>query len=309
MKQLCAAIAITVFSATPALSQTKVGGLCFAFLKTGDIFISCGEETFKATDRRAIESFAISDKTPALAYVVSRKTHVDQLVTTTSSTLTLVDLSSGKIIEEDGPDSVVSTCGGIFSTTDSSRQRSSSHDFAHNTDLNVGPYIWFRCSDNRATIVGTIQVKGADLLEGVPPRRKVTDAKSFGVRLFNISSDGTSVVFARNGSSLCVATHLVPVVCTEASGSWPDGPSVNNSGEVLVTISTDAECFYRSQSDFSPSRAGGLKSEGRDACLGIGYWAPGTKTILLLEAIGRNPQWIDAASAKLLRGLAGQIRK
>jgi hypothetical protein len=141
---------------------------------------------------------------------------------------------------------------------------------------------------------------GGDLYLGFPPKMKVAGAGEDKYFNFNISPDGSKIAyFSDPYLPLCVFSAPGPARCAEDRAASADLPSVDNAGEVLVTASTDDGCHYRTPWYFSRTPLPGRTSG--DACAAIGYWKPGMKSIEIIESLGRNPQWISPATAKLLR--------
>jgi hypothetical protein len=112
------------------------------------------------------------------------------------------------------------------------------------------------------------------------------------------------VVYTSGNRPLCVFASLGPAACLDQKDTLL--PSVNNSGEVLAGVPTAQECFYKAPYNFSPRPFAGASDEKRDACLAIGYWRPGLGSMVLLEPIGRDPQWISQATAELVRTWAAR---
>jgi hypothetical protein len=142
---------------------------------------------------------------------------------------------------------------------------------------------------------GEVSRKG-DLYEGVPPTRKIASNGDFN-REYNISPDGSKIAYFTDVRPLCVLTRAGPARCVDHA-TVTDIVSVNDSGEVLVAAGTGQRCVYSAFYDFSPAPAG---QHGDEECLGIGYWKPGLKSVVILQPIGRNPQWLSPATAALMR--------
>jgi hypothetical protein len=139
------------------------------------------------------------------------------------------------------------------------------------------------------------------LYEGNPPRTEIAAAERFDVYRFNVSPDGSRTVYYTDLRPLCVWPSSGPAQCVADHGTLADMPSVSDAGKVLVATGTGQECFYKSQYDFFPRRFRGATDDSRDECMGIGYWKPGLKSLDIIEPLGRSPQWINPATAALLR--------
>ena len=269
---------------------------CLAFLLKGDVTVTCESQKAQITRHGDLEGFAINDERAELAYTTSRIVKRVGAVTTSADTTTVVELKSGTSKAVDGISGIVSTCGGLFSAN-TRGAIPSVRDPATGEELSFQPFLWFRCSADRKTVVGTAKNPGGELYEGVPPRTKIADVGSFDAYSFNISNNGSKVAY--HDGRLCVFSSPGPPQCVEPQGSaLSDTPSVNDLGEVLVATGTGEECFYKSTYNFSSQRAPGAKA---DECVGIGYWKPSLQSIQIIEPLGRSPQWINPATAELLR--------
>ena len=210
-------------------------------------------------------------------------------------TTTVIALKSGASEAAEDVGGIVSTCGGIFSAN-TRGAHPNVRDPSTGEELGFQPYLWFRCSADRKTVVGTAKNPGGELYEGTPPKTKIAGAGSFNAYSFNISPDGSRVAY-HNGR-LCIFSSPGPAQCIEPQGSLSDTPSVSDSGGVLVTTGTGEECFYNSTYNFSPQPSPGAKA---DECVGVGYWKAGLQSIQVIEPLGRDPQWISPTTAELLR--------
>ena len=279
---------------------------CFAFLTRGNVTIDCEGQTTQITRRGDIEQFAVSDEKITLGFVTSKIVKKTATEADTVYTTTLADLGSGRLTEITGQNALVSTCGGIFWLYDASRQRLGRFDLTSGAEVMMPPNSWFRCSDDRNVVVGTSSKSGTDLLETAPTNAKIAREGSFNFYQFNVSAKGRNIVYTAAGRPLCVFEFPGPSKCTDLENGTPDVPSVNEAGEVLVSVQTDEECFYKSPSDFTATRIPGA---GRDACLGIGYWKPTMRSVTVIEPLGRNPQWISPATAALLRNWSARVSR
>jgi hypothetical protein len=270
---------------------------CFAFLLKGDVDITCEGAKTQITHHGDIDEFAVSNEHSSLGFVTSRTTKPVGGVSDAVYTTSMIELRSGKITQIAGENALVSTCGSIFWPWDRARDHFGNRDLITGEEITMPPYAWFRCSSDRKTVVGAVKNTGTDLMQGTADPVKVAEAGAFNFYQFNLSPDGSKVVYTSGGHPLCVAASPGVPSCV-AQKNVPNVPSVNDAGEVLVAAGTGEECFYKSASSFSTVRAGGAKS---DECLGIGYWKSGLKAVEIIEPLGRNPQWISPTTAKLMR--------
>lgn len=299
-------IALTLFvmwalSNCRAQSQT----LCFAFLVKGDVAATCGGQTTQITQLGDLEGFAVTDRQPSLAYTTSRIVKRSGPTEIGISTTTVVSLDASTVKTFEGVSGVVSSCGGLFPLA-SRRANPSASDLVSGAELAFPPYVRFRCSADRRTVVGTIKSDGSDLYMGLPPEAKIAPAGNFNSSRFTLSPDGSKVAYYSDLGTLCVFSAPGGTQCVEKQGTETDSPSVNNFGEVLIAKGTGQECFYNGSYNFSPKRFPGATDESRDECLGVGYWKPGLASIQLIDPLGRGPQWISPATAELLRKWSAQ---
>lgn len=295
---LSAFLLLIAFTGRSCLAQAQ--NPCFAFLR-GDVTVTCGGQRTQITRLGDLQGFAVSDERATFAYTTSRIVRRTGAVTTSADTTTVIELKSGTSRTAEGIAGTLSTCGGIFSAN-ARGPHPSVRDPMTGEVLDFQPYLWFRCSTDRNTVVGTVENSGGELLEGIPPKTKIASAGSFDAYSFNISPGGSKIAY-HNGR-LCIFSSPGPPKCIEPQGSSiSDTPTVNDSGEALVTTGTGKECFYKDTYNFSPQRSPGAKA---DECVGIGYWKPGLQSIQVIEPLGRSPQWISPATAALLRKWAAQ---
>jgi len=286
-----------VSMASTCLAQPKEP--CFAFLLKGDVTAICEGKTTQITHRGDIENFAVSDASSALAYITSRITKNDGISAVAEYTATVVNLEAEDTKRVEDVEGVVSTCGGIL--PNHVGPRTSTRDLVTGEDLKMGPYVRFRCSADRRVVAG-VTSDGAkksdrsDLYEGVPPSTRIAAAEDVYIHYFNVSPDGSKVAWFNDERPLCVLSAPGQVQCVNHSAT-SDPVSINNSGEVLAATGTRQGCFYKTPYNFSPPRRG---ERANDECSGIGYWKAGLKSIVIIQSIGRNPQWISPQSAKLL---------
>jgi hypothetical protein len=299
---------IVLLSAVFCLARGCFGqapNTCFAFLLNGDVAVNCGGQMKQVTHRGDLEGFAVSDEHGSLAYTTSRT--VARTVSTESvvSTTVLIDLKTGGSRRVEGVSDIVSSCGGLF-PLDTLRTGAVAHDLITGEELVFQPYVRFRCSYDKRTVVGVSKALGGDLYGGLPPITRIASAGSFNVRGFAVSSDGSKIVYRSDRGSICLFSAPGVAQCAEKQGTIADSPSVNDSGEVLIAAGTGRECFYSSPYSFSPAQFPGAKDENRDECLGIAYWRQGVKSLQIIEPVGRHPQWVSPETADSLRKL-GQM--
>ncbi len=279
---------------------------CFAFLLRGDVSVSCGGSVTQVTRLGDVDQFAVTDEHSALGYVTSAVKKRTGVSAVSISTTTLVGLRSGMTQRLVGDNFLVSTCGGLFWGYDAQRKHSDTRELIMGEKMAMPPYTWFRCSSDRKVVVGTSGEPGSDLYEGIPPRTKIASAGSFSHGTFSVSPNGSQVAYFADGSPLCVVAPPAAPQCAAQSAVLPNAPSVDDSGQALLTTSTSQECFYKTSSNFSPQRPASANGEETDVCLAVGYWRPGLKSVEIIAPLGRSPQWIKPATAELLRSWAAR---
>jgi hypothetical protein len=270
------------------------------------VFVTCEGSTTQITHREDLESFAVSDEQAVLVYTTSGAIKGTTAVTWTQSIADLVDLKSGSTRTMRSPGWVVATCGGVLPLRAPRWVGKSARDLLSGDELSFAPYLRFRCSTDRAAVVGADKDQGGDLFLGLSRERRLAEAQTrYTLYFFDMSPNGSKVAYyGLPNDSVCLYSAGEPTECV-GNNNRPAGlPSVNNSGEVLVAVGTGQGCHYRGSFYFSPDLLPGATSN--DECLGIGYWQPGLETIELIEPLGRDPQWISPATAKLLRDWAAR---
>lgn len=286
-----------VISAVPLFGQPQRP--CFAFLVKGDVRLTCEGKTTRITHRGDVEAFAASNEQASLTYTTSRQLRRSPTAASVLPITTLVNLRTNQMRVLEGVGGVVSTCGGLF-PLNAGKVQLPGHDLVTGREVGPSPYGRFRCSSDEKTVVGSEKDHKGDLYLGNPPRTEIARATDFSDRGFEISPDGGKVAYRDNRGRLCLFSSPGPSQCIEKQGTLADSPSVNNLGEVLVAIGTGQECFYDGSYNFTPDRFPGASDESRDECLGIGYWRSDLKSVRIVEPLGRNPQWISSATARLL---------
>jgi hypothetical protein len=272
--------------AAAALAQPK--DPCFAFLLKGDITAVCEGKTTQITHRGDVQNFAVSDDIATMAYISGG-----------AGVATVVNLKTATTKKVPGADEVVATCGGILPIPVGAS--ATIHDVVTGAELTYPPYLRFRCSADRKTVVGITQHQ---LYLGVPPATKVAAGSEVHDLYFNISPSGAKVAYFNDVKPLCLFSGTGPAQCVEHE-TMSDVISVNDSGELLAASGTGKGCVYKSAYNFTPAKP---PDSGDDECLGIGYWKPGMSAIVFLVDVGRNPQWLRPETARLLVQWSSQTK-
>jgi len=283
----------------PGICSGQSEKACFAFLLRGDVMVTCRGKGAQVTHRGNIEGFAVSDEQSALAYTTSRVVKRTQSIAEAGSKTAVIDLKSGSEKVVDGVNGALSTCGGLLSLVGPGGITPPVRDLISGQTVAFPPYYGFRCSADRKVVAGATNEQDA-LRLGMPPATKVADAGAFSLYSFNMSPDGSKIAYHADHYPLCLFARG-GTSCTTEKGPFVDAPSVNDAGEVLISMGTGQGCFYKNYYDFSPKHFPGATDETQDECLGIGYWKPGLESTRIIEPLGRNPQWIRPETAELLR--------
>jgi hypothetical protein len=254
---------------------------CYAFLLKGDVTVVCEGKTARVTRRGDIHNFAVSNELATLAYI-----------TGSEGVATLVDLKTRASRKVQGADEVVSSCGGILPIPVGAGD--ATRELVSGAELSFPPFRRFRCSADRRSVVG---ISRRELYLG---ERKLAGPGDVHDLYFNISADGSKVAYFNDIKPLCVAAASATEPRCVQHETMADPVSVNDAGETLTAAGTGKGCDYKNSFDFSPAKN---PTAGDDECLGVGYWKPGMESIVFLQPVGRNPQWLKAETAKLLMEL------
>jgi hypothetical protein len=271
-------------------------GLCFAFLRGGDVVVSCEGQEFRVGETGKVNSFAIAEEQGVLAVVFSFL-NVTPGAEGIASSVRMIDLRTAKVRYAANIPTVMSTCGGLFGVFDSNHQPTRK-DLLTETEFQADPYTWFRCSADRKVLAGIAEPERA-LYQG---SIRIAGAGSAAHYEFNISPNGKYVAYASDRQPLCVwsaaGTQCAPADMIDTSH---DLVSVRDDGDILVTMSTPDKCVFESTTVYRPARPNDKKTWN---CAGIGHWRAGMGPPEIVEAVGREPQWISPATASLLRAWA-----
>ncbi len=196
-----------------------------------------------------------------------------------------------------GVPTLMGTCGSLFGVFDEKRQPTRK-DLLTETDISVDLYTWFRCSADRKVVVGIVEPERALYLGSA----RIAAPGSAAHYEFNISPNGQYVAYASDRQPLCVWS-AVGTQCASANtiDTSHDLVSVRDDGDVLVAMATAEKCVYQSAADYKPARPNDKKASN---CIAIAHWRAGMGSPEIVEAVGREPQWISPATAALLKAWA-----
>jgi hypothetical protein len=282
---------------------------CFAFLSKGDVQVECQGRQGVLTNANNIRAFAVSAETLSLLYTTDSIIDQRSNVSTVRSEATIVDLRTftTKMVKE--AVGAVATCGGLY-IANGETALAIATDLFGGIKLPVTPFVRFRCSSDRSTIIGVVSRSDSDLYRrsGTGTERLLPGDR-FDSRAFNMSPDGSQIVFRDKKDRLCVMALAGNIRCIEQQGSLVDVPSVINSGDVLVAVGTERECVYRSPFNFHPIERSRSTEGDQDECLGIALWRSSSTSLQLVAPIGRSPQWITPVLAERLLAWSAELSK
>jgi hypothetical protein len=257
------------------------------------LHVTCGKDSGQITYRRNIDRFAVSEERSYLAFLTSQITKRTATSADAVYTTTLVDLRSGRLSQTAGQafgdNTLVGTCGGIFrAAADPRNEHSGSTDLITGAQIDMSPYRWFVCSSDLRVVFGNLGARGGEgnLYEGRPPVLKVPALGKYDFYTYNISPDGSKIVYETGSRPLCVLSSPGPPECAPEALGEDFELSVNNDGEVLI------------------------EERDLDGHIGIDYWRTGLNSLEVIESYGGAPQWISPGTAELLlKWSAQQDRK
>ncbi len=291
---------------------------CYAFLRSGDVFLTCNGRTEQITSLNHLADFAVAPKGESLALE-------NDFVALGNDDVQMIDLKTGStsLLRSKGRTHLQTSCGTVISIARIATQRRPPRegdvlsglrsrrveieDLLSGQPLRFEPYRDFRCSSDRRTVVGTRDLDGLVLEVGLPPGRSLVSTKRR--LLYDVSSNGKYIAFTVEHafelhvpSKVCVAEGE-QVNCT-AKGDGPDRISISDSGEVLFVNGINQACNYKDMWHGSVKPLPGY-TEG-DQCVATFSWRPGQEVPTMLDFLGRQPQWITPEAASLLRAWHSQ---
>ena len=177
---------------------------CYAFLRSQDLHVTCGKDSGQITYRRNIDRFAVSEERSYLAFLTSQITKRTATSADAVYTTTLVDLRSGRLSQTAGQafgdNTLVGTCGGIFRAADPETST-----LALLTSLRVLRSICRHIGGLSAALTsGSYSATSGHLYEGRPPVLKVPALGKYDFYTYNISPDGSKIVYETGSRPLCV---------------------------------------------------------------------------------------------------------
>ena len=304
-------------------ASASANKLCFAFLRQGDLWLTCGGKSGPLTVGGRVYGYALSWDGSHLALYKSRSSRTPEADSGKDHETVVVALkeafaTSLSPLQFDVA-GLWSSCNRIFATErlpNLAGTRGMYDVVTGNpirlTDLVGGltgkskddDFASFACSSDRSVVVGILNPEHAPLV----PRLLVAEwPASFeiseGVDGYALSPSGAYIAYQRLGAN-CVAQitgRTIHIDCVRGVRSL-GGLSVSNSGEILAEQEDNRPegCFYTDRQHYHlPSERPGHQAQ--DACPAIWYWRPGDNDETMVEDLAGTPQWITQEQAALLR--------
>jgi hypothetical protein len=271
----------------------KPSAPCYAFMLDGDVWTVCDGKREKISLKEKGVSFSISPDGSTFAFISEERTSGQSK--RPLSELVEVDLKSFKTKVTDTEfNHLRPTCGTILGYQAGSWTAT---DILRESVVNISSQHAFACDSDRHTILVLDNVNFESARMTLQVNGKETDARTVflnGGREFGVGPNGKYIAYFRGDSGktqLC--SQLVGSV-EECVGDFNevgfDGASVSDTGAVLHAGDTGEGCFYRDMSHYAKKPLRDY-TEG-DVCVGVYLWSPGMSDPLLIENLGRYPQWI-----------------
>jgi len=309
------AVSFSVAGATnPARTQaSQAESLCYAFLRDGDLLLTCDGRTEQITHFDDVEDFAVAPRQGTLVLIRHRRTPQGQAVDwvlggkphyfVSYSAMQAIELTTGKgspLSPLQSPTRLETSCGTVLSITwdpTIGNRLGLAHDALTGERVRFDPYKNFRCSSDRRTIVGWSDPEHSVLMAGLPPQRELLKNSRSDELRYDVSPDGRFVVYNTRGK-LCLTSEAGETECIE-EGFDQGRISISDSKGVLIESGSDRACHYRDYYHFSVEPHPGHTED--DFCAAIAYWHPGEKRSTIVQPLGRSPQWVSPEAASALR--------
>jgi hypothetical protein len=291
-----------------AVQNVHVEGPCFAYLLNGDVWFRCRGQSRRVTAKGDVTDFAVDQTVFALFR------NRDPLEVVSLSGNQEVRYLSGR-----RPGSLYASCGKVLCLSYGYDKDGlanmwlvkSVSELPGGESLKLGPYLYFRCSADRRTVVGTAD-KGRTLMEGLPPSRTLAGfSKNFSYlryMYFDVSPNGEFVGYYHAPQGICVQQPGQRATCVDDEGF--DRVSVSDAGTILYTTHWDGTCSYKDAYHVSRRPLPGYSHS--DQCVAVAMWKPGMKKPRIVVPLAGYPQWIAPSAAssllKLSERLAGTKR-
>ncbi len=276
--------------------------LCYSFLLSGDLYLTCNGKTTRLTHSAHLVDFAVDASGSLLAMISQVGPHHELASYSLGGTSRKPRVSRAP---NEAYAVLHSTCGTILAFYEGRAT-----DIEMNQSLAFAPYIDFRCSSDRESVVGMTKSSYA-LLTGFPPHVLVSGGRNPngpGAFDFSLSASGQTVAYDSLKGSLCLLRVMGgPPSCTRrwAMGGWTDRISVSDTDGVLFTDETGQEqpCYYDTLGHASRHPKHGYSA---DACSAIYWWKGGKGKPKILHNLAILPQWVTPPAAAALAAWAAR---
>lgn len=242
-----------------------------------EFFSIGGSERPVLTLRRVIADFAVAQNGRDLAYMETRTQRHWWYpgagdVVTDMHILPLHGMGGGREVLGLRGWGLAASCGTILMVS-----RSKVRDAVTGKTLPIEPYITFRCSADRKIVVGRPKRGGLEV--GTASPQVLVSPHNLPL-LYDISPTGRYVAYLQR-RRLCVADLSGTTSCGPTNAvDFADRLSVSDLGSVIF---------------------------GRWPSGGLAMWKPGQKSPIVLQTVGRDPQWLTPAAASAL--LSGRLSR
>jgi hypothetical protein len=298
LMQVRLAITIIAFACLLVEARAVAETPCFAYLQDGDIYMACGDQTLRLTNRGDVSDFAVADDGSAVAvkyeYVVGRTK--DSAGRLGDCDVLIYSLSSNA-----PPRTIRHSCSGLYATCGTVLLQGSTEeaeDVLARKQLRISGYRRFVCSRDRSVVAGWPRDGSHDFSVGEMSMRVVAPVAGGA----SVSPSGIVSYFTEgsNDNSLCELRPADKQICLKNADAF-GAISVSDSGETLFTTHTDGGCFYRKHRVVKAHPP----ATGDDQCLGIAMWKPGADKVLVKE-LAEHPQWLTHGAVETLKSCAAK---
>jgi len=311
-------ITLSLVGFSPDASAKPPTQLCYAFLKGdvnthSDLYVTCGGKRERITKNQDIWDFAVAGDGSALALLRHRGTEKGfgsngMAIAIPHREIEVVSLKPDfqrRLSPRDpGNPELESSCGTVLAVSHAVSVAPSggisevTRDALSGERLSYEPYYDFRCSSDRKSIVGYLDLHRRVLKVGLPPVRLIVEAREHSiVGPYDMSPNGRYIAYVTD--ALCVDDDGKNLGCVRGWGTYPQKISVSNSGDVLFDGGSGEPCYFDGVGRVSLKTLPGY--DDIEECTAVSYWRPGEKERQVLEIIGWSPQWITPEAAAALR--------
>lgn len=266
---------------------------CYAYLRDGDVYATCGGSRLRLTNTADLSDFAISNDGAAIAvereHIIGRTADKSgALLDCTVELYGLSAISSASSIEHSCGD-LYASCGTILLED----RATGVVDVRAGKKLQIDGYRRFVCNADRSVVAGWPGYNDQNFSLGTTTIRRI-EAVAGGA---SVSPSGAISYFtdASNTNSVCQMQRTGKPLCLEKADAF-GRISVTNSGEVLFTTHAEGGCSYRGGKVTKAQPP----ATGDDQCLGIAVWKPGSAKVVV-EELAEHPQWLTEEASDAMK--------